>query len=1408
MTKLTQQQIEDLQDEIDANDISAYYALLESYGDNYGRLGGAVTDNDSWQGELANGFAAHAAEDNSVDLSYGSTAWNNLNKAIAQGYLDAYKVNNGQTPSWDEVQDIHNTEYQLAGIDTDDWIPNKLLNDSADPASLWNDYLVNDGAGDLLEDAVDVVTGPGRMLFGPYLFYKGVTDGELDQSDVDFARALLNGLGNMSDSARSDMTNDFNPLKDVGEMLNEIPQGARNVMDDYGWGLGNPGSVLKQLLPNWLLSPKDKFDDSKESSSPLVVDADGDGTIELATFDAQTTSTFFDLDNDGFAEQTAWVSSDDALLARDVDGNGTIDDASELFGSATVDGFAKLAELDSNGDQVIDQYDSAWSELVLWQDSNSDAVTQNGELSGLSAWNIESIDLAGVVSSSETNSGNRISHESTVTYSDGTAGKIVDAWFTHDQVNSVYAADYTLDIRSVFLPTLRGFGNVKPLNVTTSEDMTLLGLVKQFVVDWSHDRFSDTEDLDADIEAIMYRWAGVDGVATDSRGPHIDARKLEFLEEMFGEEWLQRSLYSDPQGGAAAELEEAFALMHENIRAQLIVQADGAAIFDGTAEYDVFAGELTGNMDLDQSTITAMETNATATGVDTEAYWVNVARFLRYSKGFTNFTTQEDQMMDTAISNTDPSLSWADIKAYADPAVQGADIDGTSGDDTLQGTIFSEDIYAYGGDDTVTADLGDDYIYGAAGADTLYGGGDDDEIIGGADGDSLYGEEGNDILEGDDGNDLLYGGSGNDVLKGENGADTLDDGVGGDTVYGGAGDDIYVFTGGDDLYDEDSGGSSNDSDTIKLPSGITLQDINLLRIEDDSTGDSPLFIEVGDLGVIETPFFYYGSSLLSTRIETLTFADLSTYDLDSFTELDTYGTEGDDYINAVTTSQTVDNYMYGLDGNDELIGSGGDDILDGGLGNDKLFGNAGDDTFIASPGFDEVTGSGGTDVIELPDGVTADDVSFLRLVADDDRALLISIKDLGQTLVNSQYNYQSGAYAVETLKLYDQTTIDILASSVESRGDEANNYISGINSGGSQDDIIDGRGGDDTLNGGSGDDVYYFSAGIDDIQENGGTDTVRFRDGYDPGDVEIYRAKGSSSWDYLVLEDSAGNKIRAEQFENSTPNKAIEHVEFTDSTVWNVFSMEIEARGTSGNDYLYGFEYGDASPNDTIYGYGGDDDLYGNNGDDVLYGGDGDDTLEGGDDNDTLYGGKGIDLVYGEDGNDTLYGDAGTDTLEGGLGDDILYGGSGNDTLKGDRFSYQLGNDELHGGDGNDTIIGRGGNDLIDGGDGQDTLYGGGGDDTFIFYSASAYNNVDTIDDFDISSESDALELSDLLTQYDPLTDVITDFVQITDNGSDSTVSVDADGGADNFTSIALLESITGLTDEASLQNNGHLITA
>ena len=97
------------------------------------------------------------------------------------------------------------------------------------------------------------------------------------------------------------------------------------------------------------------------------------------------------------------------------------------------------------------------------------------------------------------------------------------------------------------------------------------------------------------------------------------------------------------------------------------------------------------------------------------------------------------------------------------------------------------------------------------------------------------------------------------------------------------------------------------------------------------------------------------------------------------------------------------------------------------------------------------------------------------------------------------------------------------------------------------------------------------------------------------------------------------------------------------------------------------------------------------------------------------------------------------------------------------------------------------------------------GADTFVLEASSAYNDKDNVKDFSLS-DNDKLDISDLLSLYDSVTDAITDFVQITDNGVHTTVAVDADGGADNFQDVVQLSSITGLTDEDALVTSGTLI--
>jgi hypothetical protein len=83
-------------------------------------------------------------------------------------------------------------------------------------------------------------------------------------------------------------------------------------------------------------------------------------------------SQSFDLNADGHAETIAGLDAGHAYLALDRNGNGTIDDGSELFGPASGDGFRELAATDSDGNGWIDEADPVFAELKLWSPASQD----------------------------------------------------------------------------------------------------------------------------------------------------------------------------------------------------------------------------------------------------------------------------------------------------------------------------------------------------------------------------------------------------------------------------------------------------------------------------------------------------------------------------------------------------------------------------------------------------------------------------------------------------------------------------------------------------------------------------------------------------------------------------------------------------------------------------------------------------------------------------------------------------------------------------------------------------------------------------------------------------------------------------------------------------------------------------
>jgi len=115
--------------------------------------------------------------------------------------------------------------------------------------------------------------------------------------------------------------------------------------------------------------------DQPQLCDPLVLNISGAPT-------ALTERKYaFDLNGDGKDEQISFVQPGSAFLALDRNGNGQVDDGSELFGVASGNGFADLSQYDQDSNGWIDENDPVFDQLQLWMkdESGSDYLVALGQ---------------------------------------------------------------------------------------------------------------------------------------------------------------------------------------------------------------------------------------------------------------------------------------------------------------------------------------------------------------------------------------------------------------------------------------------------------------------------------------------------------------------------------------------------------------------------------------------------------------------------------------------------------------------------------------------------------------------------------------------------------------------------------------------------------------------------------------------------------------------------------------------------------------------------------------------------------------------------------------------------------------------------------------------------------------------
>jgi len=573
-----------------------------------------------------------------------------------------------------------------------------------------------------------------------------------------------------------------------------------------------------------------------------------------------------------------------------------------------------------------------------------------------------------------------------------------------------------------------------------------------------------------------------------------------------------------------------------------------------------------------------------------------------------------------------------------------------------------ENIITGSGTDTITGDnannviqtgAGNDTIFASLGADTLDGGDDVDfidfstlngsvnsisvvldgannaivDVDGGVNQivrnvENVLGTDGDDFIGGDAGDNILVGADGDDSLFGGAGDDTLDGGAGSDTAdYGLVGSGVTASLFDNEASDDGEGGSDN---------FISVENLSGSNFDDSLTGDNNdnvIFGADGDdtiagLGGADT---FLGSAGADT--------------IDGGSDLDTIdysGLAGISSINALLngsilstitvvggTSDQVQNVenVIGSTGNDILQGGNLDNVLDGFSGDDRLSGGVGDDTLI---------GGLGIDTADYSAVGSAVNVNLLINRAIDDG-------DLGSDNIFSIENVDGSAFN------------DVI------KGDGFVNVLSG--NGGN--DSLYGAGGDDTLDGGAGIDVadYTDAASAVDVDMSlsqatsdgdGGRDTF----------IDIENVRGSTFNDTIV--GDANNNSLFGGLGNDTLD------------------------GGGGDDQLFGEEGTDtfeaSAGNDILDGGVGVDTadysgLASANFIDVTLNGllDGTVIVDGGD-SDTV---RAVENIIAPSGNDTIRGDLFDNTIFGLGGDDVIRGGAGSDLMDGGAGNDELRFDEL-----------------------------------------------------------------------------------------------------------------------------------
>ncbi|QOZ75368.1 hypothetical protein XH83_07890 [Bradyrhizobium sp. CCBAU 53351] len=1051
---------------------------------------------------------------------------------------------------------------------------------------------------------------------------------------------------------------------------------------------------------------------------PIVLDLDGNG-IQLTSI--EDSSVHFDFAGDGFAELTGWVSPNDGILAIDKNGNGLIDNGLELFGSSAQDGFSVLETLDTNGDGKIDAQDADFGKLRVWRDLNQNGVTDAGELQTLAEAGIVSISLVRDKLTGS-NSGHNLGYQAGFLRTDGSAGVAQTIYFQTDGQNSISDSTptFTEDPEVHWLPQLPGSGLIHSISYEATNNAL-------FRADWRD--LTDNvlalspAEFQENFEDLLLRWAGVDSVDIDSRGPFVDGRHLAFVEKFFGQTYREvqvdqelRTFPSTQQFGdrVEASFQQILAIYRTAFLAQVTTSGlmrgidqlasaqNNPYFFYGLLDFiprgpDALPEESPGNLGVVLDLI--IKAMPSSDG-DAVSYLVKALSGLEGMIDIAFEGIRSGYQIEIApYLSRIPDYTTREIAAQI---VAGVARFGSTGSEGINGTSAQDVFIGGGGGDLLSGGSGSDiYVYNkqdgdlwirddGAAADTdrlvltdlnstdvsFDRIGDDLLMRVTATGktvviDSFFANQGIDVLRFADGTEWdrsqLAGAS---VFRGDGHNNVISDSGSHDVIRGGKGDDYIRISGGNDtiLYSKGDGYDivHDTLDRISEHDTLVLTDLNASDIELSRVGGH-LLLKVKSTGeyIDFDNFFPNNSADWTTKnVDIIKFADGTSWDRAQIMQQAwVRGTDG------------MDTLAIGSDLNETIYGGKGDDFLQGWNGSDTYVWKKGD-------GNDEIS-----DFSSKIGNPSNNDIDTLWL------------QDVSAGEVS--YSYQGG-----TLLITINPTGEII---------RVNDFFSGVTS------LLDGNAGNWV-----------------------GIDQIKFQDGsvIDRAQITYNAGRDYLGWDPVVV-------------------TMVEQGLIIWQTYWDEFGHEgnIVAGASPGIDDIWNASsYGglggtlgvpDALQPNPFHG-GGNNRLNGSGRVDIMAGGLGADVLDG-------FGGD--DVLYGDEvGSDTV---GGNDVLLGGGGNDVLYGGGGSDYLDG-----WLGNDFISGGDGKDYILANDGDDIIIGGKGDDIIYNnngaGSGNDTYLYAKGDGNDLIVE----GSTAETDVLILADI-NSYD---------VELSQSADDLLIKIKATG--------------------------------